>query len=88
MTTNSLCIPIIASFSSEPTGSIDSIDSEVSLTSIRELKQKRPPRGLSKEKRRQLFLLCPFSEIKDHNTLLRFLSQNPNVYNNKVLALL
>lgn len=103
MTTYSFSNRIIASFSSEPFDSIESTESIRLIESISsgEFDEslnsklspggeivKRHPRRLSKEKRRQLFLQGPFSEIKDSESLQLFLVQNPNVYNKKVLDLL
>ena len=83
----------------ESTESIQSIESMSSgefdeslnskLSPGGEIVKRHPPRHrLSKEKRTQLFLQGPFSEIKDSESLQLFLVQNPNVYNKKVLNLL
>lgn len=76
---------LIRSIESMSSGEFDDL-SNSKLSPGGEVVKRRPPRRrLSKEKRRQLFLQGPFSEIKDSKSLQLFFVQNPNVYNKKVL---
>lgn len=45
-------------------------------------------RRLSKERRKQLYMLGPFSNITSSETLFQYLCENSNAYNEKVLTLL